>query len=171
MSDPESSSFDLREIQRFTTGTIGPKGQRVFYVQAVGEGSVVSLRLEKQQVHGLAEYLAGMLEDLPTPPAPEIPDELDLVEPVVAEWVVGDMGVAYAESDDRIILWIEERTAPSDEHDEPEVDAASARFRISRAQAHAFIERAREVVASGRPPCPYCGRALDHEDGWCVCSN
>ncbi|GIT76561.1 MAG: hypothetical protein Ct9H300mP31_10920 [Acidimicrobiaceae bacterium] len=36
----------------------------------------------------------------------------------------------------------------------------------------AFIVRARELVAAGRPPCPWCGAPLDPAvDGWCPCAN
>ncbi|MCI3949131.1 MAG: hypothetical protein K0R11_1065, partial [Acidimicrobiales bacterium] len=61
------TSFDLPEPDRFTAGTVGPPGQRVFFLQADGGGQVVTLRLEKAQVAALAEYLAAVLADLPTP--------------------------------------------------------------------------------------------------------
>ncbi|MDH3752436.1 MAG: DUF3090 family protein [Acidimicrobiia bacterium] len=160
-----SNSYELDDVDRFTAGTIGPRGQRVFYIQARGDGSVVSLRLEKQQVIALADYLAGVLDDLPTDIEP-VPDaDLELIEPVVAEWVVGNIGVAYAEVDDRIVLWTDELI--EDDEQEP----ATARFRISRSRVAAFIDRARELVAAGRPPCPYCGRPLDGDGSWCSCFN
>ena len=86
----------------FTAGTIGPPGQRVFYLQAQNGSSVSSVRLEKQQVSALAEYLAGMLHDLPAPA--DVPPAPDLVEPVVPEWTVGNIGVAYDNELDRIIM-------------------------------------------------------------------
>jgi uncharacterized repeat protein (TIGR03847 family) len=59
-----SSSFELGEPDAFTTGAVGPPGERVFFLQA-REGEVcVSLKCEKEQVRALAEYLAGLLEDL-----------------------------------------------------------------------------------------------------------
>ncbi len=53
------TSFDLPEPDRFTAGTVGPPGQRVFFLQASAEGHVVTLRLEKAQVAALAVYLAS----------------------------------------------------------------------------------------------------------------
>ena len=41
------TSFDLPEPDRFTTGTVGPPGQRVFFIQASEGGHVVTLRIEK----------------------------------------------------------------------------------------------------------------------------
>jgi uncharacterized repeat protein (TIGR03847 family) len=60
-----SESFDLQAPDRFTTGAVGPSGQRVFYVQAREAGVVVTLKAEKQHVGGLAEYLEGLLGKKP----------------------------------------------------------------------------------------------------------
>ena len=51
------ASFDLGEPDGFTAGAVGPKGQRVFYLQAREGRLVVTLKLEKQQVGALADYL------------------------------------------------------------------------------------------------------------------
>lgn len=137
----------------FTAGAVGPPGHRVFYLQAADDASVSSVRLEKQQVIALAEYLAGMLHDLPAPS--EVPPAADLVEPVVAEWIVGNIGVAYDNEHDRIIIVAEELVA----EDEPEGD--TLRVVLTRAQVRAFIERAEELMAGGRPPCRVCGAPMD----------
>ena len=97
-----STSFDLPDVDFLTTGTVGPPGKRVFYLQARGADQVVTLRLEKGQVAALVRYVAAMLAELP-PPGP-LPTELDLIEPVVAEWVVGSLGVAYDEERDRFVI-------------------------------------------------------------------
>jgi uncharacterized repeat protein (TIGR03847 family) len=33
--------------------------------------------------------------------------------------------------------------------------------RIEPNRARAFVERARRIIAAGRPPCPLCGQPLD----------
>lgn len=147
----------------FTAGTVGPPGQRVFYLQACDNGTVSSVRLEKQQVSALAEYLAGMLHDLPAPD--DIPPAPELVEPVVAEWTVGNIGVAYDNELDRIIIVAEELVA----EDEP--DGESLRVVISRSQVRAFIERAGELLAGGRPPCRICGAPMDPAGHACPRAN
>jgi uncharacterized repeat protein (TIGR03847 family) len=179
-----SSSFDLDAPDHFTAGTIGEPGHRVFYLQARGSGVVVSLRLEKQHVSALADYLAGILEDLPTVDPEDVPTDLDLIEPVVAEWVVGSLGVAWDEAADRVVLVAEEAVAVEEEEDEDddEMDVdddveraapagATARFLLTRPQVTAFVMRARELVASGRPPCPFCGRPMDPAGHVCPRSN
>ncbi|MGH9183608.1 MAG: DUF3090 family protein [Acidimicrobiales bacterium] len=177
-----STSYDLPEVDRFTTGTVGPPGDRVFYLQAVAGGHVVTLRLEKVQVAALAQYLAQLLADLPPPDPQQLPDQLDLVEPVVAEWVVGQLGVGFDEDRDRMLIRADEAAAaePDDEEgeesllDEPAgagTDAANARFALTRPQVAAFVVHAASVVAAGRPPCPLCRRPLDPEGHVCVKTN
>jgi uncharacterized repeat protein (TIGR03847 family) len=161
------TSFDLPEPDRFTAGTVGPPGQRVFFLQAAGEGHVVTLRLEKAQVAALAEYLASVLADLPTPDPGSVPAELELVEPVVAEWVVGQIGVVFDEDRDRMVVQAEELL--EDEADE--TDRGVARVALTRAQVAGFVARAAELVAAGRPPCELCGRPKDPEGHMCIKTN
>jgi len=155
-----SSSFDLGEVDRLTVGTVGPPGQRVFYLQARAGAQVVSLRLEKTQVAALVAYLTAMLSDLPAPGP--LPDEMDLIEPVLAEWIVGALGVNYDETSDRILVLAEEMVEEGDE------GGASARVLATREQVAALAAHGAEVVASGRPPCPLCGQPLDPEGHVCV---
>lgn len=171
-------SFELSSPERFTAGTVGEPGRRTFFLQAADGGRVVTLKVEKQQVGALAEHLAAMLADLPVPPAEEVEAaDVEFVEPPDVEWVVGRMGVAWDERDDRLILQCEELVVVAESvleeleelGDDPEElgygidlpEPATARFRLTRAQVAAFVERARELVAAGRPPCPLCGAPMD----------
>ena len=132
-------------------------------------GQVVSLKLEKQQVAGLAEFLHGLMGDLPPidEPAVEVAETSARFEdPEEADWVVGSLGVTYQQSTDRLVLIAEELLRDED------LVPAQARFPMRRDLVAAFIVRARELVAAGRPPCPWCGAPLDPAvDGWCPCAN
>lgn len=165
------SSFDLPEPDRFTAGTVGPPGQRVFYLQARAGAQVVTLRLEKAQVAALAEYLASVLVDLPTPDPDSLPEDLELVEPVVAEWVVGQIGVVFDEERDRMLVQAEELLDEAAEEPGDEPDQGVARFGLTRSQVAAFVGRAAELVAAGRPPCELCGRPKDPVDHMCIKTN
>lgn len=161
-------SFEINEVDTFTTGTVGPKGERAFYLQARAGDRIVSLKLEKQQVHAMAEYLTELLADLPEIAAQDWTDAPALIEPVEPLWVVGAMGAAYDASTDMIILMAEELTDSEDESAETSV----VTFKLARSQTIAFIERAHEIVEAGRPPCPWCGRPLNYgEEGFCACWN
>lgn len=161
-----NDSFDFDDLEFLTVGTLGPRGQRTFYLQARGEGQLVSLKLEKQQVAALADYLDRVLEELPEGDLGPEPDDLGLREPVVEAWTVGSLGIAYAQELDRLIV-VAEELIESDE-----VEPAQARFSLRREQVVGLIARARDIVAAGRPPCPYCGRPLEPRNGdWCACQN
>ena len=41
-----SQNLHFREVQHFTTGTQGPKGQRVFYLQFGNSGELMTLKLK-----------------------------------------------------------------------------------------------------------------------------
>lgn len=162
-----SASFDLPDVDSFATGTEGPAGQRVFYLQAVADRQVVTLRLEKQQVALLADYLARVVGsfDLPDTPVPAMPE---LVSPLISEWTVGSMMVAIDESESRVIVIAEELVAddPDADPDEPP-SGSQARFGLTRGQVEAFVEGARQVVAGGRPTCPLCARPIDPDGHFC----
>jgi uncharacterized repeat protein (TIGR03847 family) len=166
-----SESFDFDDLDFLTVGTLGPKGQREFYLQARSEGQLVSFKIEKQQVAALADYLDRVLDDLPEGDIGAPPDDLDLREPVVAAFTVGSLGIAYAQDIDRLIVMAEAAPEGDEDDNEPR-DLAHARFSLSRAQVFGLIERARGLVAAGRPPCTYCGRPLESRNrDWCPCQN
>ena len=159
-------SFDLPDVDAFVAGTLGPAGQRTFFLQATAGAEVVTLKVEKQQVAALADYLADMLTDLPEPEVTSVPTDLTLQVQNEPEWAVAAMGVAYVESRDRVALWAEQLVLEDDD-DQP----ATGRFQLTRGQVVAFIRDARELISSGRPPCPYCAAPLNDGADWCPCWN
>jgi len=159
------TSFDLSDPDVFTTGTVGPPGERVFYLQVRDGELVVTVRCEKQQVAALADYFDGLLDDLePTPFAVDAAD-LEMVEPVEELWTVGPIGVAYDEPDDRIIVVLEElvevEEGEGDLPDESVLEGASVKVRLNRAQVSGFVRHSRALVSAGRPPCRFCGLPID----------
>jgi len=172
-------SFDLPRVDRLTTGTVGPPGERVFYLQASSGGQVVTLKLEKVQVAALAQHLAQRLTDLPTPDRGAVADDPDILElevPIEPEWTVGAIGVTYDEGTDRIVIVTEELPDEPEEEESAiplgeHPDRGVARFAITREQAASFVVRAAAVVSRGRPPCRLCGRPVDAEGHVCVKTN
>ncbi|MDP6868146.1 MAG: DUF3090 family protein [Acidimicrobiales bacterium] len=166
MARPE---IDWDDTDGFTAGAVGPQGRRVFFLQARRAGQVVSLKVEKQQVSGLADFLDGLMEDLP----PIDEQALEVIDanvrfdsPDEADWVVGSLGITYQQSTDRLVLIAEELLRDEDE------PPAQARFPMRREMVVCFIDRARQLVAAGRPPCDWCGAPLEPSSGgWCPCVN
>jgi uncharacterized repeat protein (TIGR03847 family) len=169
-----SASFQLDGPDHFTAGAVGPPGQRVFYLQAREEDTLVTLKCEKEQVAALGEYLGGLLARLPggtTSPG----DKRELLQPLEAAWPVGSLGVGYDGDRDRIVVVANERVEEAEDEEGAETKAgpepASARFAITRAQAAAFVERARVLQRAGRPTCPMCGEPKDPAGHACPRSN
>jgi len=150
-----SQSFDLQAPDHFTAGAVGPPGQRVFYLQARAAGSLVTLKTEKEHVGGLAEYLDGLLAKTPVA-SEEVPRDLALLEPIDPAWSVGAIGVGYDETEDRIVVVVNELMG-----EEESQEGATARFRVTRAQAAGFVGRARELMKASRPTCKVCGGPID----------
>ncbi len=176
------AELEFEQVDRFTAGTVGPPGGRVFYIQAVQGARVVTLKMEKQQVAALADSLDSMLSDLPVPDTGGEVD-LDLIEPIVAEWVVGAIGVAFDEDTGRILLVAEPYLDPDDsapaedmlatDIDHPAVAGSagispdSVRLRLTLGQVAAFVSHARDIVAAGRQPCIFCGQPRDLDGHVC----
>lgn len=156
------TALDLGDVDRFAVGTVGPVGRRTFLLQCRSDEGVLTLKIEKQQVAVLAEYLGRLLRDLPRPG--HLPEELDLEEPTEPHWVVGTLGVSYDEPLDRVVLLAEELAADDEDGD-------IARFTVTREQAAAFAVRATSLVESGRPPCPLCGGPIDPSGHQCPRTN
>jgi uncharacterized repeat protein (TIGR03847 family) len=166
---------DLGDVQAFTTVAVGRPGARVFHLQVRSGTSVVTIRCEKAQVAALAEYLSRLLADLPDPVDTPPQDALAAFEPLLPEFVLGSIGVAYDLDDERVVVHFEEIDLSDDEDDEDDEDLAagllsglgegperaSVRVALTRGLARAFIEHATGVVLAGRPTCRFCGRPMD----------
>ncbi|MGH9096946.1 MAG: DUF3090 family protein, partial [Acidimicrobiales bacterium] len=45
-----SDGYDLSDLDRFTVGTVGPVGQRLFLIQCRQGPQLLTVKIEKQQV-------------------------------------------------------------------------------------------------------------------------
>ena len=174
--------------ERFVAGTVGPPGERTFFLQARGGGRVVSVALEKVQVALLAEKLEELLTeaarrfgvDLELPAEePATADNEPLESPVDEEFRVGTLGLAFdvdtatvvieaiAAGEGELDVDEAEAEAVEDDEDEPDDDLDRLRVRLTPQATREFINRARRVVAAGRPPCPLCGQPLDPRGHLC----
>jgi uncharacterized repeat protein (TIGR03847 family) len=179
--------FAFEPPERFVAGTVGPPGERTFYLQARGGGRLVSVVLEKVQVSLLAEKLEELLAEahqrfaleLPTT-STDTPDNEPLDSPVEEEFRVGTLGLAFDVEDNSVIIEAiaaddaaEFDTETDDDTEDPEETPAISddldrlRVRLTPAAVRDFIDRARRVVAAGRPPCPLCGQPLDTSGHLC----
>lgn len=184
--------FQFNPPERFIAGTVGQPGERTFFLQAVGEGRITSVVLEKAQVEALAARIEELLEEVHrrfgAPPgdetAPE--DEGPLEQPIEQDFRVGTLALAWDAEAARVIIEAqeldesgpEELVEDDDEEDELEVFAEEApahrdvlRVYLTPGEARSFAGRALKVVSAGRPDCPLCGRPLDPAGHICARQN
>jgi len=159
---------DFNTPDAFTTTAIGQPGERTFLLQFRGEGEVITLKCEKQQVAAIAHFMRELLKDLPNSNETPLPEALRLAPYQNFDFVDGPISVAYDRELDRVIVNLDEMV-PLDEDGEPEDDivASCVRGLITRAQALAFCDHADEVVAAGRPSCRWCGMPVNPDGHPC----
>ena len=106
-----SITYEVKPAEFMTTGTIGPPGQRVFYIQGRGIDQTITLIVEKQQIQslaiGLEQFLNELQErhpELPVADPEYIEDQMALQEPIEPLFRVGHMGPMINEEDIDAIL-------------------------------------------------------------------
>ena len=163
-----STYRDFDSPDAFTTAAIGRPGERIFLLQVRGEGEVITLKCEKQQVAAIAHYVRELLEDLPDSKDAPLPEALALAPHRDFDFIVGPIGVAYDRELDRIVVHLDEMVE-LDENGEPDPDVVVSRVRglLTRAQAQAFCDHADDVVSAGRPNCRWCGLPMNPDGHPC----
>ena len=165
--------FEMHPVSRITIETVGPPGQRVFLLQASQGTETITMKLEKEQAQVLAHSIDQLLEELserfPRPISTmeePLASELMLRDPLEPLFAIGQMGLGYDESEDALVLVVQELTS-----EEEAYTARIARFWATRGQMQALSRHALEIVAMGRPTCPLCSRPIDPDGHFCPKSN
>lgn len=153
--------IEMNPAQRITVNAVGEPGNRTFYAQARKGRDLVTLLCEKEQVRELCKVLEQMLEELRTkfPKGAnfmQITADMDLEEPIVPEFRVGQLGLGYDEDRDLVVIVAKELSP-----DEDEENTTVARIFGTRAQMDALARHGMEVISRGRPICPLCGKPMD----------
>jgi len=165
----EIIEFDRPE--RFVVGTVGQPGEREFFLQARDSRRLVSVRFEKDQASVLADRLSALLDEvlevtggsasIPAAGAADL-DIAGLDVPIEPAFRAGTMALAWDGDDGSIVLEV---------HDVEDESGSALRVRLGGGQARSFAERTRQVVAAGRPSCPFCSMPLDPQGHICPRSN
>lgn len=157
----------------FTADYVGEPGKRAFFLQARWSGDTHSFLIEKQQVALLAERMRDVLlmidaDDTIKSATSARDPALELTDPE-PQWRVGDMGLAYDEETEHVVVLLQEVQSGDEEEEDP--DAGAARILLRRDQARSFVLHALAVVAEGRPICQLCGLPMDPGGHRCPASN
>ncbi len=154
--------YDFERADAFATGAIGRPGERTFYLQVRGDGRTISMKCEKFHVKLLSEHLRAMLEDMPETPGTVDQATASLQSPVEEDFVLGEIGYIFDQSNTRMILQLEELVFLDDDdledlqEDDDEIDGTKVRVVLTPAQARAFCDTADLFMEAGRQPCEFC---------------
>jgi uncharacterized repeat protein (TIGR03847 family) len=181
--------YDFEDPDRFVAGTVGEPGNRTFFLQVRDGNRITSVLIEKVQVELLADRLHQLLVEvrargagIPEEPAAADVDTAALDEPLNETFRVGTMAIIWDGDEESVI--VEARAMTEDdqpgstaddvdiEDAQEEEDASDVmRVHLRPGRALAFAKQALEIVAAGRPPCPFCGQPLNPEGHICARRN
>jgi uncharacterized repeat protein (TIGR03847 family) len=162
--------IELNPVDFVTVGTVGPKGKRVFHLQAGKSSQLVSLVIEKEQAWALSDAIKELMEDLDKR-FPNQQTEVDLSkidmelrEPIEPVFRVAQMALGYDEDRDMVVLVAQELvvTDPLEENlpDDEKPDPGIVRMWCNRNQMRALSLQAMSMVQSGRADPKQNGRLV-----------
>jgi uncharacterized repeat protein (TIGR03847 family) len=163
-----NQEIELNPVEFITIGTVGPKGKRLFHLQAGQDDQLVSLIIEKEQARALGEAIEEMLEDLDKRfPAKKGSGSLEyaqmnmeLRDPIEPMFRVSQMGLGYDEQRDMVVLVAQELMSLDEDISTEETEPSVVRLWCKRTDMRALGIRASEVVRSGRPDPRQNGRLV-----------
>lgn len=188
--------FDLDPVTFITVGTIGPPGQRTFYLQAAQRKRVVSLIIEKEHAAALVMSIQRLLDAMgpehggtgEAGQAGKAAAPADVAPDAEADQPADDQESGSADARGAMDLLEpveasfrvgqlgigvdEERdmivlVAEEITDDEAAEPGRKARFAANPGQMAALSRRAMAVVSAGRPVCELCGEPMEPEGHFC----
>ena len=163
-------TIDFDPPTRCVVGTVGPPGERTFFVQVRAEGRSAAVSIEKFHVTTLADRINDVLDRVAGASGGEsaaalVADNDPLDAPIEEDFRVSTVR----------LLWDAERSAVVvelyDEDPDETESAQGIRVWLNPQYARAFARRALAVAAAGRPPCPFCGGPLEASGHICPRAN
>lgn len=167
------SLVEFSPPDRFIVGTVGPPGQRTFFLQASDAERRVQVSLEKVHAQVLAERISELLDhvaghEATIAAAAGAADNGPLDTPISEDFRVSALALSWDE--DAHVVIVEAHDQDPDETEEGTV-VNTLRASLSPAQARAFARRCETVVHAGRPSCPFCGGPVDPDGHICPRAN
>jgi uncharacterized repeat protein (TIGR03847 family) len=146
--------IELSQTDFITIDTIGPPGQRTFYLQAAQGDTLITLIIEKAHAAALSITANNILQRLGEIDEPE-PVDVDLIHPIEPLFRVGKLELGYDQIRDMLVVVADELVAEEGQ------GGTRVRIWVSRAQMAALAHKSAIVVAAGRPTCPLCSEPIN----------
>lgn len=163
------TEIELKPVDFITVGTIGPKGRRVFHLQAGKGTQIVSLIIEKEQAWALSEAVKELIDDLderyPNPEGTSAEVDLESIdmelrEPIEPIFRVSQMGLGYDEDNNMVVLVAQELIPTGEDEDPDATEPGIVRMWCDRQQMRALSLQAISTVQSGRADPRQNGRVI-----------
>jgi len=168
------TEIDVDPCDHITSDAIGQPGQRVFYIQAFQAEKNYTVIIEKTQLQSLAvgieQFLAEVARQNPNieeASADYVEEQMHISPPVDPAFRVGEIGLGYDQTRDRVVLFVGEVQAEDQEPDTGTV----YRFWCTRTQLRKLARWGVEIAGRGRPICPQCGQPMEPGGHFCPKKN
>lgn len=170
---PEDQRVDLGLVDSIRAATIGEPGQRTFNITAQSARGTAIVWMEKDLLLQLSLAIRQLAEEQTAPDAPTafVPEYAHTGDPVSVEFKAGDMRLQYDAAADVFTM---EATDPGDRDDDDAEDAeeqVAVQFSFGRSAAEEMAEEGQNIVAAGRPICPYCHSPIEPDGHVCPKTN
>ncbi len=160
-----ADDLELKPVDFITLGTVGPRGKRIFHLQAGKGEQILSFIIEKEQAWALSEAVRELLDDLDEQKETDTEADfthlnMELREPIEPLWRIAQMGLAYDETDNLILLVAQEYVAGEFDEEVDDDTAQRARLWCTLPQMRALSVHSLDTVRSGRPDVKQNGRII-----------
>ena len=166
----EGEPYNLGMAESVEAEAIGTPGKRTFNITAASARGSAVVWLEKEQLLRVAVAIKRFLaaSAAGAEPARREP-ESGSVRSVQVEFKAGEMSLRHDTSTGILTLV----AAPIESAQEGELTESpepvpAVQFSFGAPVAGTLADRALEVCAAGRKPCPFCGGPIDPEGHFCV---
>ncbi len=177
--------IDFDPPERFIAASVGPAGQRTFFLQAVSGAQVMTVSLEKEQVRVLGESVTELLDEMATSAASSSQtddsdeaamDRAPLQTPIEEDFRARQLTLAWNDDLRRVTIEATDRDPDADDDSgEPDpgdpIGLQGIRVVMTVSMARSFAQRCADAMTGGRPNCPFCGGPLDPSGHICPRAN
>lgn len=172
----------------FKVGTIGEPGSRQFFLQFSSASGTNTIAIEKTQLMALIERFSELIRELKRnklandgelyAPAINVSGKLEF--PIEEDFRAGVMGITWDPDRQNVSLEIQELSDQEQFSDliQIDVDTSDVDFPpdllqaiLTLPQIRGFVILAKQVIAAGRAPCPFCGLPIDPSGHLCPRAN
>ncbi len=159
--------YDYGKALSIDAEAIGQPGQRRFRLLALSIQGSACVWIEKEQLASVGQWLSEIITRLEEERPSDEPDvePLPFPEEFDVDFRAGQLTLGYAEDEEAFVI------QAFDFESDPERDVPTFRCMIGRGQSRVLVRKIEELVAAGRPICPFCQEPMEPSGHACPRAN